>query len=412
MHHMQHAHHHLHERDNVATAVKVVYVTATPSFDGPIGGYSTGGVEMPSSSAPAPTMPSVVPASSVETSAVPTSIVAASSQATSQATSLVASSSTSAAASSATSSTLAQSSASPIVNMAAATTPSASAPTASSDSSNSGMSTGAQAGLAIGILALIALIMTGAFLFYRNRKSKQAAEKGEKLDNEKSPFGGNSSAAPRLSLGLNEKAGLAAPVPAVTREAENPFGDHNKLPEAKLPGLDAVAPKEAPRSTSPTENANNVHRVQLDFNPSMDDELELRQGQLVRLLHEYDDGWCLCIRLDRSQQGVVPRSCVSKSAMKPRPAGPPPAQRPQQSNGPRARSNSSAPRPTSPNTAANGAVGPFGEGQYRARSNTVDSKPAGLVSADKLSSSPNNSSPESTSPTLAPARKPVPGQAV
>jgi hypothetical protein len=34
-----------------------------------------------------------------------------------------------------------------------------------------------------------------------------------------------------------------------------------------------------------------VHRVQLDFNPSMDDELELRAGQLIRVLHEYDDGW-------------------------------------------------------------------------------------------------------------------------
>ena len=38
----------------------------------------------------------------------------------------------------------------------------------------------------------------------------------------------------------------------------------------------------------------NVHRVQLDFKPSMEDELELRAGQLVRLLHEYDDGW-VCI---------------------------------------------------------------------------------------------------------------------
>lgn len=36
---------------------------------------------------------------------------------------------------------------------------------------------------------------------------------------------------------------------------------------------------------------NNVHRVQLDFKPSMEDELELRSGQLVRMLHEYDDGW-------------------------------------------------------------------------------------------------------------------------
>lgn len=35
----------------------------------------------------------------------------------------------------------------------------------------------------------------------------------------------------------------------------------------------------------------NVYRVQLDFNPSMDDELHLQAGQLIRLLHEYDDGW-------------------------------------------------------------------------------------------------------------------------
>lgn len=34
-----------------------------------------------------------------------------------------------------------------------------------------------------------------------------------------------------------------------------------------------------------------VHRVQLDFKPSMEDEIELKAGQLIRLLHEYDDGW-------------------------------------------------------------------------------------------------------------------------
>lgn len=34
-----------------------------------------------------------------------------------------------------------------------------------------------------------------------------------------------------------------------------------------------------------------VHRVQLDFQPTMDDEMELKTGQLVRLLHAYDDGW-------------------------------------------------------------------------------------------------------------------------
>ncbi|EDN09521.1 SH3 domain-containing protein [Histoplasma capsulatum] len=63
----------------------------------------------------------------------------------------------------------------------------------------------------------------------------------------------------------------------------------------------------------------NVHRVQLDFVPSMEDELELRAGQLVRLVHEYDDGWALCVRLDRSGQGVVPRTCLSSRPVRPRP---------------------------------------------------------------------------------------------
>lgn len=34
-----------------------------------------------------------------------------------------------------------------------------------------------------------------------------------------------------------------------------------------------------------------THCIQLDFKPSMNDKLGLRAGQLVRLLHEHDDGW-------------------------------------------------------------------------------------------------------------------------
>ncbi|ORY64821.1 uncharacterized protein BCR38DRAFT_457142 [Pseudomassariella vexata] len=81
-----------------------------------------------------------------------------------------------------------------------------------------------------------------------------------------------------------------------------------------------------------------VHRVQLDFKPTLEDEMGLRAGQLVRLLHEYDDGWALCIRLDRSQQGVVPRTCLSTRPVKPRPTGGPPGARngpPRNPNGPR-----------------------------------------------------------------------------
>ncbi|KAI1133225.1 hypothetical protein F5Y10DRAFT_131610 [Nemania abortiva] len=102
-----------------------------------------------------------------------------------------------------------------------------------------------------------------------------------------------------------------------------------------------------------------VHRVQLDFKPSMDDELGLQAGQLVRILHEYDDGWALCIRLDRSRQGVVPRTCLSTRPVKPRPAGGPPGPRnggiPVNPSGPRGPL-----RGPSPNYSPNYPPGPQG----------------------------------------------------
>ena len=68
-----------------------------------------------------------------------------------------------------------------------------------------------------------------------------------------------------------------------------------------LPLRDAAAPSPVgsqfsmtsmtPSTVASGMGTANVHRIQLDFKPSMDDELELRAGQLVRLLHEYDDGW-------------------------------------------------------------------------------------------------------------------------
>ncbi|KAI0841426.1 hypothetical protein F5Y06DRAFT_293922 [Hypoxylon sp. FL0890] len=114
--------------------------------------------------------------------------------------------------------------------------------------------------------------------------------------------------------------------PSPPSPAGTEFSVHSVAP-GQSPGPSrsaaAIAAAGGPASTA-------VHRVQLDFKPTLDDEMELRAGQLVRLLHEYDDGWSLCIRLDRSQQGVVPRTCLSTRPVKPRPAGGPPNSR----NGP------------------------------------------------------------------------------
>lgn len=57
-----------------------------------------------------------------------------------------------------------------------------------------------------------------------------------------------------------------------------------------VPASPGPAPMGAP-SIAPAPGPNNVHRVQMDFAPSMEDELGIRAGQLVRMLHEYDDGW-------------------------------------------------------------------------------------------------------------------------
>ncbi|KLU87032.1 hypothetical protein MAPG_06038 [Magnaporthiopsis poae ATCC 64411] len=98
---------------------------------------------------------------------------------------------------------------------------------------------------------------------------------------------------------------------------------------ASSPGGAAIAAAGGPPASA-------VHRVQLDFQPTMEDELELKAGELVRLLFEYDDGWALCIRLDRSKQGVVPRTCLSARPVKPRPGPgrPGPQQQQPMSRGP------------------------------------------------------------------------------
>ncbi|TVY76087.1 hypothetical protein LSUE1_G009155 [Lachnellula suecica] len=184
-----------------------------------------------------------------------------------------------------------------------------------------------------------------------------------------------------------------------------------------------------------------VHRVQLDFKPSMEDELELRAGQLIRLLHEYDDGWALCIRLDRTQQGVVPRTCLSTRPVKPRPQGPqgppgargtpPPGMRlPVQGrpmspanhqgrpmspamnpgaprSGPPRSMSPASQRPRTPNGA--GPRGPPNNQQGRPRSPSAAQTQARRNSPP--GPSPMNPMAQSDSPPEL-ARKPVPGQAL
>ncbi|KFY00023.1 hypothetical protein V490_01517 [Pseudogymnoascus sp. VKM F-3557] len=65
--------------------------------------------------------------------------------------------------------------------------------------------------------------------------------------------------------------------------------------------------------TSGAASDTQLYRVHLDFSPSMPDELRVRAGEIVKLLKEFDDGWCMCIKEDGSSEGVLPRTCISNS---------------------------------------------------------------------------------------------------
>lgn len=132
---------------------------------------------------------------------------------------------------------------------------------------------------------------------------------------------------PALAIAAAEKAPAAAPLsvpPTVNADSMPPSPAWTEdIPASPGPAPSGPLPVAAAGGAPAAAPMNNVHRIQLDFKPSMADELGLRAGQLVRMLHEYDDGWALCVRLDRSQQGVVPRTCLSKHPVKPRQGGPP-----------------------------------------------------------------------------------------
>lgn len=222
-------------------------------------------------------------------------------------------------------------------------------PSASAEPEQTGMTSGAKAGLAMGIIFGLGLVFGLLFFCWRRKKNQRGLEE----HNEKSGYGAaapvnrfstdsdklsdhrsstkTSATAPRLSLrpvtqflpnitGDNRKSigNLLGAMNASNNEqgqqnaSQNPFGDaaglSEKRPtsggsdnheransinsqESSVPPTPGSAQFATAAAVPVARGPNNVHRVQLDFKPSMDDELELKSGQLVRMVHEYDDGW-------------------------------------------------------------------------------------------------------------------------
>ena len=75
---------------------------------------------------------------------------------------------------------------------------------------------------------------------------------------------------------------------AVSPAPRGPIENAAPSPALTESSMTSISPGSMTNGGTPLQS---VHRIQLDFKPSMEDELELHAGQLVRLLHEYDDGW-------------------------------------------------------------------------------------------------------------------------
>jgi hypothetical protein len=218
-------------------------------------------------------------------------------------------------------------SATPVSATPVSATPVSATRSATPETEQTGLTGGAKAGLAVGIIFGLALVFGLIFFCWRRKKSHRELEEYNEKSAASPPVHVNrfssdslrrtstqtSATAPRLSLRPvtqflpNLTAGGAE-----QKTAQNPFGDAAALSEKSGASHDranssdsnasvesataaAVIPGSAQAATAAAvpvnRGPNNVHRVQLEFKPSMEDELELKSGQLVRMLHEYDDGW-------------------------------------------------------------------------------------------------------------------------
>ncbi|KAG8721480.1 hypothetical protein FRC08_012613 [Ceratobasidium sp. 394] len=109
----------------------------------------------------------------------------------------------------------------------------------------------------------------------------------------------------------------APPPAAVVRTGSPPFPGSvppKQYPKSLTPvpvpapaPMPLLPPVPAPADALPPHMIGKKRVVQT-FQPSLPDELDIRDGDWVTILHAYDDGWGLCERNGR--RGVVPLECL------------------------------------------------------------------------------------------------------
>ncbi|CAE6455652.1 unnamed protein product [Rhizoctonia solani] len=97
---------------------------------------------------------------------------------------------------------------------------------------------------------------------------------------------------------------MASPSPPPAAYAPGPLTYPNPYPKAPTPALNLPPPS----SLAVPQATGGKKRVIQTFQPTLPDELDIHEGDLVTVLHAYDDGWGLC-ECD-GRRGVVPLECL------------------------------------------------------------------------------------------------------
>jgi len=115
--------------------------------------------------------------------------------------------------------------------------------------------------------------------------------------------------------GYAQPGRTASPAPSQAPRMMSPAPPPAALMRTASPAL-SVLPSQYPQTLTPAPapvesvppHLGGKRRVVQTFQPTLPDELDIRDGDWVTVVHAYDDGWGLCERNGR--RGVVPLECL------------------------------------------------------------------------------------------------------
>jgi len=95
-----------------------------------------------------------------------------------------------------------------------------------------------------------------------------------------------------------------SPPPYSTKDPANIM-----LPPTPPEDVHCLPPPPTPPANYSKSKKARLMKVATSYMPKIDDEIAITTGETVRLVKEYEDGWCF-IQRKNSKTGVVPRFCL------------------------------------------------------------------------------------------------------